>query len=84
MYLHKLPSEISMLTMYQFNYLLAQLGKRISWEIQLAALPAGAKPNDDYHPFTPTIERAEPKTLSNSESLGSFIGRLNTFGKGGG
>lgn len=67
-----------------FDRLLAGLNKKVAWETELAAMPAGVKPNEELHPFSPSLDRFKPKTPSGQDNLGTFIDRLNAFGKGGG
>jgi hypothetical protein len=44
--------------MYQFNALLGSLGKKTSWDLQLATVAVSHKLENKYHPLAPDPDRA--------------------------
>jgi hypothetical protein len=74
---HKFPKEVEELTLVQFNELIHALGRKINWEVQVAAIPGGNKLTNKYHPLVSEVadepEIKNQKRMSDAE----FNSRMN-------
>jgi hypothetical protein len=68
-----------MMTMVAFNALLGELGRKIAWDVAIAALPNSSSPPDkDLHPLAPVSDETG-RAQENSISLAGFVGKLNSM-----
>jgi hypothetical protein len=81
-HLKRLPEEIGELTMYSFIQYLEQLGKKVNWDYHMAALPAGVKPDEKYHPLSPSLKKQKELHKSTQGSLEDFINKINKSNQG--
>lgn len=67
--------------MVDFTALIGELGRKLAWDISLAAMPASGKPPEkELHPLSPSTEDSG-RASQNTVSLGGFLDKLNTMNK---
>ncbi len=76
-YYNKLPYEVGELTMIQFNKLLAELGRSIDWDLQVALLPVSGKFSDkSVYPLYPAPDPEQGKShLNTTSTLEDFVNK---------
>lgn len=75
--------------MTQFNELIHALSRRLNWDTQMAALPAGNKPKKETFPLSPDRDRKrrisrgrgvkKANTQRVAETFDSFEKRMRSF-----
>jgi hypothetical protein len=86
----RFPHEIGIMNMVEFNALLAQLGKKVAWEIELTGFSLSGKLDSKFNPLVPDksniperkVEKAKPKKSVKSDPVNStaaIVSKVNSF-----
>lgn len=72
--------------MIQFNNLIHHLSRKLNWEVQVAAIPAGNKLEYKYHPLSAdeeairkTVRQNKNIKIENDTSFEAFEQRIRGF-----